>query len=121
MPNFSKEWLANYERKRANQAGGISSGAKPEQAVRDEPLAAIPRKNGNGQRYSICITSHRRRLLDPDNLCGKWIVDALRHAGIIPDDTAAIVDYTIRQEKTEKADSERTEVIIQPLPTTDAP
>lgn len=114
MPNFSKQWLIDYERKRANQAGGVSSGAKPEQVVRDEPLAAIPRKNGNGQRYAIVIKSFRVRLLDPDNLSGKWFVDGLRHSGLIPGDTAAIVDYTIRQEKTTK-EFERTEITIEPI------
>lgn len=115
MPTWTKEQLADYERKRANQIGGLPSSPQPQRAVRNEPLAEIPRAHGHGQRYAVVITSVRTRLLDPDNLCGKWFIDGLRHAGLIPDDTAAIVDYTICQKKAASKECQRTEIEIIPL------
>jgi len=62
-------------------------------------VAKVAGEEGYCQRFSVRITSYRVRLLDPDNLCGKYFVDCLRYSGIIPDDTATVVDYSIRQEK----------------------
>jgi len=95
-------------------AGGAPR-SQPQQTVRHEPVAAVPRKDGNSTRYAVRICSFRRRLLDPDNLCGKFFVDCLRRGGIIPDDTAAIMDYGIRQQKVKSKKEEHTEIVIERL------
>lgn len=66
-------------------------------------------------RCQIRITSVRSRLCDPDNLCGKYFVDALRYAGIIPDDRAQDIEYTIRQRKRGRLEEEHTEIEVIPL------
>lgn len=107
FPNASENFIA------ANLAlGGAPSSAKPKSIVRHESLGAAPRKEAHRQRFSVRITSYRRRLADPDNLCGKFFVDQCRYLGLIPDDTAAVLDYSIRQEKVSRFIDERTEIEI---------
>ncbi len=95
--------------------GSAVSSPKSEQVVLDELHPAPPRTNGDGSRYAVVIISHRTRLIDPDNLCGKNFVDSLRRAGIIPDDTAAIMDYSIRQQKAKSKKEQFTEIEITRL------
>ena len=103
-------------RKRNLEIACPSSCSQPEPTVRHEPLATPPRTDGHSPRYAVRITSVRSRLIDPDNLCGKSFVDALRHAGLIPDDTAAIMDYSISQQKVKSKEAEFTEIVIEKLP-----
>lgn len=110
FPNASAAFIAaNSDTVRLPQS------PKPKSAHEHEPLGAIPRAASNGQRYAVSITSFRTRLLDPDNLCGKYFVDCLRYAGLLPDDTACVMDYRICQEKTESKRGERTEITITKL------
>ena len=109
-PNASESFI------RANLGpDGPLPGPEPEQAVRPEPLAEVSGSQEDRQRYAVRITSYRTRLLDPDNLVGKAFVDCLRSAGILPDDTAALMDYSIRQEKVSKKKEERTEIEVNLL------
>jgi hypothetical protein len=51
-------------------------------------------------RVAITIISRRKRLLDSDNVCAKFAIDALRYAGVIPDDDSRFISsLTIKQEK----------------------
>lgn len=97
------------------RANSEAPGAKPEPAVRHEPLAQAPREDGHTGRCSVSIVSYRQRLCDPDNLVGKYFLDALRYEGVIKDDTAALIEYSIRQEKVASKEDERTVIIITPL------
>lgn len=96
----------------ANSIGGQPSGAEPQQTFQHARIIPQPGIQANPTRYAVSIISHRSRLCDPDNLCAKYFVDGLRYAQIIVDDTAAIVDYRIRQQKAAKGE-ERTEIIIE--------
>lgn len=89
--------------------------AKSEPPICHEPLAEAPRTDGHSPRYAVRIICHRSRLIDPDNACGKAFVDCLRHAGIIPDDTAAIMDYSISQQKAKSKKEQFTEIVIERL------
>lgn len=100
------EQLLPYENRR------LSSRAKPEQIVRHEPVAETVREDSNAARVSIRITSYRRRLLDPDNLCPKYFVDCLRYAEIIKDDRDQDIELTVRQSKVKTRQEERTEIEI---------
>lgn len=94
---------------------GKASGAKPESAVLNEPLAKACGEESYPTRFAISIVSFRTRLCDPDNLVGKYFVDALRYEELVPDDTAEIVDYHISQRKVKTKQEERTEITITPL------
>jgi hypothetical protein len=106
MPRWTKEQLAEYETRRPTQSPVAKC------AVRHEPLAAQEGKRGDPSRVYVCITSYRRRLIDPDNLVGKYFLDSARYCGWLRDDTAADVDYTIRQVKVAEKTEERTEIDI---------
>lgn len=108
---WTEKQLAEYEQRRSKNHGAPSS-AKPEQVVCHDALAAAPREEGHGPRFHIGIVSFRRRLIDPDNLCGKYFVDCLRRHNAIPDDSASVVEYSIRQEKVAKKEDERTELAV---------
>jgi hypothetical protein len=79
--------------------------------VRNGPLAAAEGKAKGAGRIHVSITSYRSRLTDPDNLCAKATVDCLRYCGILKDDSAKDITYSISQEKTSK-ENERTEIEI---------
>lgn len=98
-----------------DQAVYPSQGAVTEPPVPDRPMG---KKNGKGiypGRCAIRVHSVRSRLIDPDNLCAKYFVDALRYAGIIADDTAQEIEYTITQRKARKTEEEHTTIEIIPL------
>ena len=101
-------------RRNPSLAGSLSS-PKPEPSIRNEPLAKAPRTNEHSPRYALRIISHRVRLIDPDNLCAKAFVDGLRHAGLIPDDSAAILDYRVEQQKAKTKKEQFTEIELKRL------
>ena len=83
--------------------------------VRNGPLGAHKGEARYAGRCRVSITSHRRTLLDPDNLCVKWFIDALRYSGIIGDDRAQDIELSVRQEKVFTPADERTEILIEPI------
>ena len=95
-----------------NEARRVSPGSFPEQAVWNEPLAAAKGKEGHTGCVPVRITSFRRRLLDPDNLVGKFFLDCARYSGLLKSDTADAVSYSIRQIKVKTRKEERTEIEI---------
>ncbi len=106
MPNRTPEWYADY------QARNKTPSPKPEQIVRDEPLAKVKGEASNSGRIAVRITSFRRRLLDPDNLCPKFFIDGLRYSGLIPDDRQEDIALTVEQVKVKTKEEERTEIEI---------
>ena len=95
-----------------NETRRVSPGSFPEQAVWHEPLAAPKGKEGHTGRVPVRITSFRRRLLDPDNLCFKYGLDCCRYANLIRSDTPDAISYEIRQIKVKTREEERTEIEI---------
>ena len=89
-----------------------TSRPEPQPPVRHEPLEAASGAAQDANRSRLCITSYRRRLLDPDNLTPKYFIDALRYFGVIADDTAQDIDLSIRQTKVATPEEERTEIEI---------
>lgn len=88
---------------------------KPQQTVCHEPLAAhqaeTPNASGGG-RIQVSVVSYRRRLLDEDNLCPKYFVDALRYENLLPSDAPQFVTIQTSQVKVDDARSERTVVTL---------
>jgi len=104
--NVTRQWYENYQARRA------SSGAKLEQRAGHEPLETPQVKEGDSAKFSVIVTSYRRRLLDEDNLCEKYHVDALRYAGILPSDDPATTHITVKQVKVATKAQERTEISV---------
>ena len=98
-----------------NENSSATSCTKSKQIVRNEPLEQNQRETFYTGSVSVCITSYRRRLLDPDNLCGKYFLDAARYSMLIADDTPEKVSYTIKQVKVRKKEEEKTEIVILKL------
>lgn len=87
--------------------------AESQRALRDGSLAAQERERTNPDRRVVSITSLRVRPIDPDNLCGKYFVDALRYAGILSDDRAQDVVFSITQEKVSHKAEEKTIINVK--------
>lgn len=51
------------------------------------------------KRALITITRVSPRVLDPDNVCVKHLIDGLRSCGVLVDDTPEHITLTVRQEK----------------------
>lgn len=85
--------------------------AEPQRIARDAALGAAQTKSRDSQRFLVRITSVRKRLLDEDNLVGKYHCDLLRYAGIIPSDAPAVTSIQTRQRKAAKGEAE--EVVIE--------
>ena len=66
------------------------------------PLPTGEVEAGNPNRIHVRLVSIRKRLIDPDNLSGKSLVDCLRNAGFLLDDTAEEISYQIEQRKPRK-------------------
>lgn len=87
-------------------------GAKPKRTVRNEPLATTQGEAKGPTRFRVSVTSFRSRLIDPDNLCSKFILDCCRYAGLIPDDSAKAIEYSCSQVKCSK-EEEKTVLTIE--------
>lgn len=82
FPNASPDFIqANAE------AFYPPASAEPKQGDPNEPVATPERKAADAVFRVVRITLYRRRLLDGDNPFVKDLVDSLRHAGILFDDT----------------------------------
>lgn len=115
FPNASASLLAaNAHDYGENHPDGAASSAVAQRAVPNEPVAAEERKTGNAGRVPVrvTVTSYRRRLIDPDNLCPKYFVDACRYSRLIRDDSAKEIEFTARQEKVATKAEERTVIEI---------
>jgi len=89
--------------------------ARVERVVRDESVEAVSPYSFD-TRVNITIVSSRVRLLDPDNICGKYFIDGLRKAGIIKDDSSKYVEaVTYRQVKVKHKSQEQTAIIIEEI------
>ena len=86
---------------------------EPKSALWIEPVDAEEAQGGNFRRRRIRITSKRCRLLDPDNLCVKYIVDALRYCKVIKDDTTKEIEVFIKQEKVKTRKEEKTIIEVE--------
>lgn len=65
-------------------------------------------KTKSTERITLRITRRSARLLDADNFAGgcKPLIDQIRYAGLIPDDSPDKVEITFIQEKVKKAEEE---------------
>ena len=66
-----------------------------------EKLEKAQVKASYSGKFVVRITSFRKRLLDEDNLAVKYHVDALRYAGIIPNDAPDKTHIEVSQIKSD--------------------
>lgn len=90
--------------------------AKLESNTGHAPLEAKEVQRPASQKLLVCITSIRKRLLDEDNLCGKFHTDLCRYAGIIPDDSPDKVSIKMLQRKPRKGEKEQVIIAIYEQP-----
>lgn len=79
---------------------GEAQNAKPQPVVCPEPMGPLSREEKNTACFLVRLTSYRKRLLDPDNLCPKYFIDCLRYSGLIPDDRPEDIQIEVHQAKT---------------------
>ena len=94
----------------ANTAGASS---KPQPAVRAQSLATVQVKKSNPRCRVLRIISYRTRPCDTDNLCPKWIIDALRYARVIEDDSPEHIELQISQRKVDHYNQEKTLIELE--------
>lgn len=110
MPNWTVDQLIRYAYKTKGQLP--SPGIKPN--VRPGPVRKVPAAKESTPRFIVRVKSYRSKLLDPDNLCAKSLIDGLRYSGLIPGDGPDQVEVSLTQELCEKG-QEGTEIeVIDP-------
>jgi len=105
FPNASAATLAANADSPADCAGAV---AELECGAGDGALAARQGEARATERVHIRFVSVRKRLLDPDNLCEKWTLDALRFAGILRGDEPDKITLETTQRKAAKDEAEMT-------------
>ena len=88
------------------------SPAKLEPDSRDGALGEVPVQEGVGGQFFIRATSIRKRLLDEDNLCEKYLIDLCRYSGIVPGDSPATTHIQVCQQKAEPGAAEETRIEV---------
>lgn len=86
---------------------------EPQLPVQREPMGQEAGEAGDTKSVHVSVTSYRRRVIDPDNLCPKYFIDCLRYAGIITDDTAEAITLTVTQQKVPTKEAEKTVISIE--------
>lgn len=76
------------------------------------PDAPSPIGKASTERFEIRYTSVRKRLLDDDNACSKFITDALRYEKVIPDDRPGICSILTTQRKCANGEAEHTVIEV---------
>lgn len=96
---------------------GRISDPLPQRRLQKDPLVESGGKEKSPGRpgYRVTITSRRVTLTDPDNLTPKFLIDALRYQGLIPDDSPDHIILELRQEKVAHKKDEGTAVVITQL------
>lgn len=114
FPNASKSLLAANT---SDYGTGLIAEDTRKTAKLERPAPhQSSRENANQKIDSIkChlrIVSVRKRQIDPDNISVKYLIDALRYAGVIQDDAAKDITLEVSQRKCLSDEDEHTEVSI---------
>ena len=70
------------------------------------PLETKEVQRPDRARFFVRVESRRKRLLDEDNICEKYIVDLLRYSGIIANDSPDQCCIGVSQTKCRKGEPE---------------
>ena len=106
---------------RANLSDGDSGAvAKLESNPRNAPLAKKEVQRPTGERFLVRIEGRRKRLLDVDNSCEKYLVDLIRYCGVIPDDAPDKCEIEVSQTKCKKGEQEEITIEVFRITTCEA-
>jgi hypothetical protein len=83
-----------------------------ERSLGDGAMDPNETQRGNPVRFLVRVTSFRRRLLDEDNLCEKYVVDCCRYSGLLSGDAPETTRIEVSQQKVTREEDERTELTI---------
>lgn len=118
MSRLSNEQLLGIINKKGYKISGDAhvqrEDTKLERHSCDEPLEEGQVEERFSGRYVIRVVSHRRRLLDEDNLSSKAANDVLRYCQFVPDDAPETTHIITTQKKVKKGD-EKTVITIDRL------
>lgn len=68
---------------------------------------------GASETAVVRIESVRKKLLDTDNICAKFVIDLLRYAGILYDDSPEQTSIQTTQRKCREEETEHTLIEIE--------
>jgi hypothetical protein len=106
---FSVRTLFPHASKAFIDANRSIQSAQLEQTTQRPDAKRVNRgKEAGSKRRVLRYTIYRCKLLDPENVCTKFLTDALRYCGAIPDDTIADIEVRYRQKKVENESQEKT-------------
>lgn len=83
--------------------------------IGDVSLGKASLQKANRPRFRVTVHSVRKRLLDEDNGCEKFLVDQLRYAGLIANDNPALTTISTTQRRCEEGEPEHVEITIDLL------
>lgn len=107
---------ARKERGRTNiLVDATGQAPKLERNLGDATLVKAHPQKPVSQRFLVRIKSVRKRLLDEDNLCCKYVVDLCRYSGILPSDAPGTTKIEVCQEKADKGAPEEIKIEIYRL------
>ena len=86
--------------------------AKLERDSGNAPLEAEKNQRSDSSRFLVRIESRRKRLLDEDNICEKYLVDLLRYSGIIANDSPDQCRIEVGQTKCRKGEAEEITIAV---------
>jgi hypothetical protein len=86
--------------------------AKLERAACNEPLAESEGKKEASGRVHFKFVSVRKRLIDPDNVSVKWLLDCCRRIGLVAGDEHDKITIETAQRKAAKGEEEHTQITI---------
>jgi len=85
----------------------------PQRRPRNGSLAKGKDEKRDTAKFFVRIVSYRRRLLDEDNIVGKWHTDMARYCGILPSDAPGQTRIITTQEKIGSKEAEYTLIEIE--------
>lgn len=102
---------------RRRVAGDCNEAQSPvvERSVCDALARTAQTETRGSGKFAVRIVSFRCVLLDEDNLAGKFHVDALRYAAILPGDSPGHTTIQVTQVKVATEEEEHTRIVITPL------
>lgn len=91
---------------------GSRKAPKLERPARDGAVGTAQSQEADAKRVLVRFVSVRKRLLDPDNIAEKWMLDCLRFARVIRGDEPEKIALETTQRKTAKNEEEHTEITV---------
>lgn len=113
MPRWTLNELNEWKRRNASlQVVGAGKASELERHSINGALGSSKGKETSSERVLVRFVSVRKRLLDPDNISEKWMLDCLRFVRIIQGDEPDKIELQTTQRKCAKGEAEHTEISV---------